>query len=143
MLFTKRDGGVVHADRLFCGHLLSHRRRSQRNGRAQKQLITLRSKVNPSLQLESENLVRSWAQHNSAWLRDYLIAGVEDPRLNLQSLFSRHFIIRSLTEDRFVRLLDHEYRFAAVMNWITGRGMSDIQELEEILCALRRGSDNA
>src|SRR4051794_26683263 len=131
MLFTKRDGGVVHADRLFCSHLLSHRRGPQRDGRVQKQLITIGSKVNPSLQLESENLVRSWAQHNSAWLRDYLIAGVEDPRLNLQSFFPRLFIIRSLTEDRFFLLLDQESRFAAVINWLTGRGMRDTQNPAE------------
>jgi len=97
------------------------------------------------LKLESEKLARSWMQHESARLRDYLVAGVEDPRINLQSLFSRHFLLRAFTEDRFVDLMEQEYRFASVMNWLIQRRqrLENIEELEEILHALRRGSDNA
>ena len=97
------------------------------------------------LKLESEKLARSWMQHESGRLKDYLVAGVEDPRINLQSVFSRHFLLRALTEDRFVGLMEQEYRFAAVMNWLIQRGqiLEDTEELEEILYALRRGSDNA
>src|SRR5262249_57130311 len=75
--------------------------------------------VNESLQRESEKLARSWMQHDSAWLRDYLVAGVEDPRLNLQSILTRHCLIRSLTTERFAGLMAQEYRFAAVLNWLT------------------------
>lgn len=84
-------------------------------------------------------------QHESTKLRDYLVAGVEDPRINLQSVFSRHFLLHSLTEDRFIDLMEQEYRFAAVMNWLIQRRptLEDIEELEEILHALKRGSDNA
>ena len=99
--------------------------------------------MNPSLQRESENLVRSWAQHQGDWLRDYLVAGVEDPRINLQSIFSRHFIIRALTGDRFISLMDQEYRFAAVMNWLIGTNLRDLEQLQEIDHALRRSLDNA
>ena len=100
--------------------------------------------MNPALKQETENLTRSWAQHESTWLRDYLVAGVEDPRINLQSILSRHFILRSLTADRFVKLMEAEYRFAAVMNWLLkGRRLADLEELKEILHALKRGLDNA
>src|SRR5258707_1238054 len=101
--------------------------------------------VHDHLKQESENLAHSWKQHESAWLRDYLVAGVENPRLNLQSVLSRHFITRALTAERFVDLMDQEYRFAAVMNWLTQRGqqLADPEELNEILYALQRGLDNA
>jgi len=41
--------------------------------------------------------------------------------------------------------MEQEYRFAAVMNWLIQRRqrLENIEELEEILHALRRGSDNA
>ena len=100
--------------------------------------------MTPTLKQETESLARSWAQHQSAWLRDYLVAGVEDPRINLQSILSRHFILRSLTAERFVKLMEAEYRFAAVMNWLLkGHRFADPEELKEILHALRHGQDNA
>jgi hypothetical protein len=44
-------------------------------------------------------------QHDAGMLRDYLVAGVEDPRLNLQSVLSRHFLARALTGERFRALM--------------------------------------
>ena len=75
----------------------------------------------------------------------YLVAGVEDPRVNLQSILSRHFIARALTGERFNALLEQEYRFAAAMNWLTelARRLGDAGELELVLYALGRGADNA
>jgi len=57
-------------------------------------------------------------RHDAAWLEDYLVASVEDPRLNLQSILTRHFLVTALTGDRFVALMEQEYRFAAAMNWL-------------------------
>lgn len=101
--------------------------------------------MRPSLQQESKKLARSWMKHDPAWLRDYLVSGVEDPRLNLQSIFSRHFLLRRLTGGRFAALMREEYRFAAVMNWLAGLTPkpADAEELEALLYALRRGADNA
>src|ERR1041385_501494 len=98
-----------------------------------------------SLQAESERLARSWMQHDSAWVRDYLIRGVEDPRLNLQSIFSRHFALRALFGDQFLELMEQECRFSAVMNWLVdlARDATDPAEFGSILNALRRGVDNA
>ena len=84
-------------------------------------------------------------QHDVAMLRDYLVAGVEDPRLNLQSILSRHFLARALRAERWSALMEAEYRFAAAMNWLTalaGR-LGDADELELVLYALRHGTDNA
>jgi SAM-dependent methyltransferase len=101
--------------------------------------------LNPDLLLETEKLAHSWAQHEAAWLRDYLVAGVEDPRLNLQSIFSRHFLIHALVEDRLDGLMHHEYRFSAAMDWllrVAGLGR-DPEGRAATLHALRRGADNA
>jgi SAM-dependent methyltransferase len=101
--------------------------------------------IDASLQAESDKLARSWMQHDTGMLRDYLVAGVEDPRLNVQSVLSRHFLTRALTAEHFSALMEAEYRFAAAMNWLTalaGR-LGDVGELESVLYALRREADNA
>ena len=97
------------------------------------------------LKEESERLARSWMQHDPERLRSYLISGVEDPRLNVQSILSRHFIIRAVTGDAFVDLMEQEYRFAATMNWAARllQRHSHPEERELVLHALRKGSDNA
>ena len=83
-------------------------------------------------------------QHESAKLRDYLVAGVEDPRINLQSILSRHFLLRSLFGEKFNALMDHECRFAADMNWFTALDANcDPEELTVVFHALQLGADNA
>ena len=101
--------------------------------------------IEPSLQAESERLARSWMQHDAGMLRDYLVAGVEDPRINLQSILSRHFLVRAPTAARYGALMEAEYRFAAAMNWLMNlsRRAGDARETEELLYAFRHGSDNA
>jgi SAM-dependent methyltransferase len=101
--------------------------------------------IEPSLQAESDKLARCWMQHDARMLREYLVAGVEDPRLNLQSILARHFLARALSADRFSALMEQEYRFAAALSWLTGLAgrLGDAGELELVLYALRRGADNA
>src|SRR5438132_2570552 len=101
--------------------------------------------MKPSLSEESQKLARSWMQHDAAKLRDYLVATVEDPRINLQSILSRHFILRRLTGGRFGRLMEQEYRFAAVMNWLLPLAgqVGQPEEFASLLHALKRGADNA
>lgn len=84
-------------------------------------------------------------QHEAVWLKDYLVAGVEDPRINTQSILSRHFLIEALFGDRFEALMNQEYRFAAAMNWLVGLGRNadDADTAAAILHALRLGADNA
>jgi SAM-dependent methyltransferase len=95
--------------------------------------------------LETEKLTRSWTRHESTMLRDYLVSGVEDPRINLQSIFSRHFLLYGLGLERFASLMEQEYRFSAVMNWLLeiAAQATDAAELENILHALKRKADNA
>lgn len=98
-----------------------------------------------SLKLESEKLARSWSQHEATGLREYLVSGVENPRINVQSVFSRHFLLRALTGARFDALMTEELRFAAVMNWllVMASRAGDPDEFSIVLHALRRGADNA
>jgi SAM-dependent methyltransferase len=101
--------------------------------------------MQPSLQRETARLVRSWMRHDAEMLRGYLVASVEDPRINLQSLLSRHFLLRALTGGRFAPLMEHECRFAAAMNWLLplATRAGGTEELAAVLHALRRGADNA
>src|SRR5690242_6056620 len=97
-----------------------------------------------TLKLESERLARSWMQHEPAKLREYLVAGVEDPRINLQSILSRHFLVRFLFGEKHRELMEHECRFAAIMNWLTAfAANSDPEELNLVLHAIQLGADNA
>ena len=101
--------------------------------------------MSPLLEQESAKLTRSWMGHDPALLRDYLVEGVEDPRINLQSILTRHFLLDALGLERWHALMAEEYRFAAAMNWLVKlagqAGESD--ELGQVLHALRKGGDNA
>ena len=69
-------------------------------------------------QKETEGLVRSWSKHNSLVLRDYLVKDVENPGINVQSILTRHWLINQLFGDKYDDLMEHEIRFALVMNWL-------------------------
>ena len=101
--------------------------------------------MDPELLLETERLTQSWAHHDEAWLREYLVRGVEDPRLNLQSILSRHFLVRALEGRRFQGLMNEEYRFGAVIDWLrrVARLGEDRDGAEVTLYALQNGRDNA
>src|SRR5678816_4163463 len=97
------------------------------------------------LKLETEKLTQSWMRHESDMLRDYLVSGVEDPRINVQSILSRHFLVRSLAPGKFEALMQEEYRFSAVMNWLLKNSdeTCDPDIRAAVLYALRQGADNA
>src|SRR5437879_2176921 len=102
--------------------------------------------MTPALQLESRKLADAWMQYEAARLRDYLVSGVEDPRINLQSILSRHFLMRSILgpASGLSVLMEEEYRFSAVMNWLRGAmRANDMEDFQILLYALRRGADNA
>ena len=84
-------------------------------------------------------------RHDADTLRAYLVADVEDPHLNVQSILSRHFLLRALTGERFAPLMAEECRFAVAMNWIMRllQRSRDPEERALVLYALERGADNA
>lgn len=95
------------------------------------------------LEKETERLTRSWMRHDQGLLRDYLVAEVEDPRVNVQSILTRHYFIVALFGTRFEELVEHELRFAAVMNWARGvfEKATTAEDAPALLHALRVGAD--
>lgn len=95
--------------------------------------------------LETEALTRSWMQHDKAMLETYLVAGVEDPRLNVQSILTRHWLTTLLFGNRFAELQYEELRFATVLNWLLPllSRKPVPEQITALLLALRQGADNA
>jgi hypothetical protein len=77
--------------------------------------------MDEALRRETGNLSHSWMQHDQDILRDYLVRDVEDPRINLQSILTRHYLLEQLFGSRFSEWKDREIQFSAVMNWLLQR----------------------
>ncbi|NQV33709.1 MAG: class I SAM-dependent methyltransferase [Phycisphaeraceae bacterium] len=69
---------------------------------------------------ESENagLMWSWDRYPREHLDTYMVADLEDPRINCQSILSRALLTDSLWPNEFTDLIDAELRFGAVLSWI-------------------------
>lgn len=74
--------------------------------------------LSENLERETQQLRRAWAHHKPAFLNSYLVEGVEDPRINIQSILTRHFLLRSLVGDACDDIMAHEIRFALAANWL-------------------------
>ncbi|MCP5521490.1 MAG: class I SAM-dependent methyltransferase [Verrucomicrobiales bacterium] len=101
--------------------------------------------MNERLEVETRKLTDSWMRHEADWLRDYLVGSVEDPRLNVQSILTRHFLIDALTPENHAPLMEAELRFAICLTWLLkqielGAGPEDFSAIHH---GLRVGSDNA
>ena len=101
--------------------------------------------MDPVLSEESARLVRSWMRHDPALLRDYLVQDVEDPRLNIQSILTRHFLLQEACGARYAALQERELAFAVLANWLLTRlhRQAGPEELAAIWHALERGADDA
>ena len=95
--------------------------------------------------LETERLKRSWLQYDRATLRNYLVEDVENPRINIQSILTRHFLIKRLFGGQFEYLMEQELRFGLVMNWLLRLLKKPVNagQLQAVLYALLTGEDNA
>jgi len=74
-------------------------------------------------------------------LRDYLVQDVEDPRINVQSILTRHFLIRAVFGNRFSAVMELELRFAVVANWLLGflKNGVDRVRFDSLRAVLRSG----
>ena len=88
---------------------------------------------------------KSWMRYGRGTLRDYLVRDVEDPRINVQSILTRHFLIHQLFGERFDCLMEQELRFGLVMNWLLGLLKKSVRagQLHAVLDALLAGEDEA
>jgi SAM-dependent methyltransferase len=67
---------------------------------------------------EEYNLRLSWDCHPLEYLDRYLVSGVQDPRINGQSILTRALLIDALHPGRCDALITEELRFGAVLTWI-------------------------
>jgi len=100
--------------------------------------------VEERFKLETERLTRSWMQYDRTTLRDYLVEDVEDPRINVQSILTRHFLIERLFGERFDALMEQELRFGLVMNWLLRllKKLVNAGQLQAVLGTLLAEEDN-
>lgn len=93
---------------------------------------------------ETNGLIRSWGRHDQEVLRSYLVQDVQDPRINIQSILTRHFLLRHLFGERFSDLKEQELRFGLVVNWLLKllKASLDARRLHTILDALLEREDN-
>jgi SAM-dependent methyltransferase len=92
--------------------------------------------MNPELKKESEKLQWVWDQRSSEALDAYLVVNQEDPRVNLQSILTRSFLIDALWPDEFTDLISDEIRFGAVLSWLLQRlsGGESRESLLDSIC---------
>lgn len=100
--------------------------------------------MNYRLKQETRRLHKAWDRHDKAVLSQYLVRDVEDPRINIQSILCRHFLIERLFGDRYTYLQNQEIRFGLVMNWLLRwvKGGAGIRQLQSVLIALLDGVDH-
>jgi hypothetical protein len=96
-----------------------------------------------SLRLETQRLTKSWMRHDNNVLRNYLVRDVQNPRINVQSILTRHFLLKQLFGERFEDLMEQELRFALVVNWLLRLLKKSIKtdQLHAVLDALLAGED--
>lgn len=94
---------------------------------------------------ETDGLERSWGRHDQEVLRSYLVQDVEDPRNNIQSILTRHFLIERIFGERFAELMEQELRFGLVVNWLLRLPDASVsaRRLHAVLDALLDGKDKA
>jgi len=94
---------------------------------------------------ETQGLIQSWMRHDSQTLRDYLVQDVEDPRINIQSILTRHFLIEHLFGEQFSVVMEQELRFALVVNWLLKLLKTPVStwQLHAVVDALLEGKDSA
>jgi len=88
---------------------------------------------------ENRSLRWSWDQYPAEHLDQYLVQGIEDPRINCQSILTRALIIDTLWPGEFDALINDEFRFGAVLTWFIHQLSSQVSA-QEILCALGKQS---
>lgn len=80
-----------------------------------------KSALSETLLTETSKLKAAWQRHNASFLDTYLVQDVEDPRINIQSILTRHFLIKELFGNRYVTIMENEVYFALVVNWLLGQ----------------------
>lgn len=101
--------------------------------------------MDESLHTETERLRHAWDRHDPAWLGQYLVQDVEDPRRNIQSILTRHFLLAALQRSEWEPLFQAELEFAAALNWLLEprHGVETAEDRRLLHFALRTGAPDA
>ena len=85
-----------------------------------------------ALRRETDDLTFAWLSKTPEKLRSYLVSGIQDPRSNLQSILTRHYLIRQLFGAEFEHLQGEELLHAMRLNTerVQQRPASDEQKSE-------------
>jgi len=67
-------------------------------------------------QIERFVLSRTWTSRSAAMLDRYLVSGYQNPRINVQSILLRHFLIERIGVTDSEELMDRELRHATELN---------------------------
>lgn len=68
------------------------------------------------LSRETELLQESWKDKSREKLGTYLVDGLQNPRINMRSILTRHFLIEKLFGERYRELQRDEIRFSIEIN---------------------------
>ncbi len=60
---------------------------------------------------ETQNLQKTWKDNDGNTMEQYLVTGYENPRINMQSILTRHFFTRELFGEKYSSLMEEEIRF--------------------------------
>lgn len=71
-------------------------------------------------------LEQTWSRGNAEMLDRYLVSGFQNPRINVQSILVRHFLISKLFGAQWDQMADAELRFAVELNEALRRRASEL-----------------
>lgn len=70
---------------------------------------------------------QTWSRRDAEMLDRYLVSGYQNPRINVQSVLLRHFLISKLFDPTFEQLADEELRHAIELNEIIRRRALELE----------------
>ncbi|MBD3267499.1 methyltransferase domain-containing protein [bacterium] len=88
--------------------------------------------MDPSFAKENQDLQYTWDRYEAGHLDRYLVKGVEDPRINIQSILNRAYVIDTLWPDTYTGGIYLELRYGTILTWLlkqieSGQSVEDIR----------------
>ena len=78
--------------------------------------IKIRLNLSNETAEETKGLIKSWSYLNNNTAKAYLTSKFQDPRINLQSILTRHFLIKEIFGDEFTDVMRDEVKFSIDAN---------------------------
>lgn len=78
--------------------------------------LKIKLKLSDKTAEETKGLIKSWSYLDKNTARAYLTGKFQDPRINLQSILTRHFLIKEIFGDEFTDMMRDEIKFSIEAN---------------------------